>query len=92
MGYRGHPVKGPLCSFPAYETQNPGEQDCSDYSDEDGVDQTAAPCMSKRLHDEATDNSADDADDDVTEGPVTAALHELTGEKPGDKSHQDPPD
>ena len=79
------------CS-PAADRAQDGDQDAgTDECDEDraGIQASHATATAER-EDETTDQGHNDADNDVADNPVAAALHHYAGEETSDQAEENP--
>ena len=70
-----------------YHSEQQGKKDGTDDSNDDGIDEPTLAREAERVHDEATHDGSDNADNDVTDCPKPTALHELAGDEAGDKTY-----
>src|SRR6516164_3964388 len=74
------------------QVDNPCQDDCADYRNDDGVDHAPLSGKAESTHNEATYYRSDDADHNVHNGPEAGALHEFSRDPASDETYDKPPE
>jgi len=85
------PVASPTPSPPAAsatdEPDNEQEYQCADRGVDDRRNEARAKVDAKLRKQPATDEGAYDSNDDIADDPKSGALHDLTGQPPGNEAN-----